>query len=161
NTEETLKAFRAVSNSEATGIAVTTGGELAEEAAAAGMPLVRYAWPGPPRTGLGYGVFVPLAILRRLDVLPITDHDIEAAFAQTGRATAAWGPHAPDTGAQQRARWLHGGLPAIIGPDVLEVAARRWADDFAENAKQMAAAYSLPQFNHNQLEAAAGASGDT
>ncbi|MEX2373754.1 MAG: SIS domain-containing protein, partial [Dehalococcoidia bacterium] len=64
NTEETLEAFDAVAASDASGIAITTGGLLARRAADAGMPVITYAWDGPPRTGLGFGVFIPLAILR-------------------------------------------------------------------------------------------------
>jgi len=160
NTEETLSAFDEVEAANARGIAITTGGTLKERASAAGMPVLTYQWPGPPRTGLGYSVFNLLAILRRLDVIGISDEEIEGGFAALDRATAAYGIESDANRAKMIAAWLHGGVPAIIGADMLEVAARRWAGEMSENAKQVASAYGIPEFNHNQLEAAARAGAD-
>ena len=39
----------------------------------------------------------------------------------------------------------------IVGADVLAVAARRWAGDILENAKQWAFAAALPEADHNLL----------
>ena len=157
NTEETLSAFDEVVAAGARGIAITTGGILKERAGAAKMPVLTYEWPGPPRTGLGYSVFNLLAILRRLEVIEISDEEIEGGFAALDRATTAYGLDSDANRAKMIAAWLHGGVPAIIGADMLEVAARRWAGEMSENAKQVAAAYGIPEFNHNQLEAAARA----
>ncbi|MEX1021904.1 MAG: SIS domain-containing protein, partial [Dehalococcoidia bacterium] len=157
NTEETLEAFDAVAASDASGIAITTGGLLARRAADAGMPVITYAWDGPPRTGLGFGVFIPLAILRRLGVLDLPDTEVEAGLAALERSAAAYGLERDHNRAKSLAAWLHGGVPAVIGADMLEVAARRWAGEMSENAKQVASAYGIPEFNHNQLEAAARA----
>jgi glucose/mannose-6-phosphate isomerase len=63
NTEETLAAFETVAASPATGIAITTGGRLAAEAAAAGYAAGALRVARPPTHGFGYGVFIPLAIL--------------------------------------------------------------------------------------------------
>lgn len=155
NTEEALQAFEEVTTAGAQGIAITTGGKLKELATAAGMPLITYEWAGPPRTGLGYGVFLPLAILRRLEVLELSDADVEDGLAALDRATQAYGLEGDPNEAKRLAAWLYGGVPAIIGPDIMEVAARRWAGEMSENAKQVAAAHGLPEFNHNQVEAAA------
>lgn len=155
NTEEVLEAFGTVTASGASGLAITTGGRLAELASAAGMPVVSYQWGGPPRTGLGYGIFVPLAILRRLGVLDISDAEVDAGIAAMQRGVESYGLDAPGNRAQQLATWLYGGVPAVVGPDILEVAARRWAGEISENAKQVAAAFAIPEFNHNQIEAAA------
>jgi len=160
NTEETLAAFDAVVVAGAMGIAITTGGLLARRASAAGMPVISYEWPGPPRTGLGFGVFIPLALFRRIGILDINDEQVEAGFVALERATADYGLEPAFNRAKTLAAWLHGGVPAIVGADMLEVAARRWAGEMSENAKQVAAAYGIPEFNHNQLEAAARAGAD-
>ncbi|MCK9494240.1 MAG: SIS domain-containing protein [Dehalococcoidia bacterium] len=157
NTEETLAAFDAVAEAGARGIAITTGGVLKSRALAAGMPTFSYDWPGPPRTGLGYSVFILLGILRRLEVIAIDDAEIEGGFGALDRATAAYAVESDANRAKTIGAWLHGGVPAIIGADMLEVAARRWAGEISENAKQVSAAYGIPEFNHNQLEAAARA----
>jgi len=157
NTEETLAAFDTVAASAATGIAITTGGQLARQARAAGMPVISYAWDGPPRTGLGFGVFIPLAILHRLGILELSERDLAGGFAALDRAVEVYGLGTAANRAKSLGAWLHGGVPAVIGADMLEVAARRWAGEMSENAKQVAAAYGIPEFNHNQLEAAARA----
>jgi len=157
DTEETLTAFDQVEAAGAQGIAITTGGTLKARASEAGMPVLTYQWPGPPRTGLGYSVFNLLAILRRLEVIDISAAEIEGGFVALERATAAYGIDSDANRAKMIAAWLHGGVPAIIGADMLEVAARRWAGEMSENAKQVASAYGIPEFNHNQLEAAARA----
>ncbi len=157
NTEETLAAFEAVQASEAQGVAVTTGGLLAARARAAGIPAITYDWNGPPRTALGFGTFIPLALLRRAGVLHLSDAEVERALASLAHATEAYGLQQPGNPAKTMAAWLHEGIPAIIGADMLEVAARRWAGEISENAKQIAAAYGIPEYNHNQLEAVARA----
>ncbi len=160
NTEETLSAFDQVTASPAGAIAITTGGRLARRAQAQGIPVISYSWDGPPRTGLGFGVFVPLAILRRLGVLELPDESVEHAFAALERVTAENRLGVPTGRSRALATWLHGGVPAIIGADMLEVAARRWCGEISENAKQVAAGYGIPEFNHNQLEAAGRAGAD-
>lgn len=157
NTEEVLWAFDAVAASPACGIAITTGGSLGERARSAGWPVLSYEWPGPPRTGIGFGVFNLLAIFRRLGVLDLTNDEIDGSFKALERVTVANGLDSTPNRAKSLAAWLHGGMPAIIGADMLEVAARRWAGEISENAKQVATAYGIPEFNHNQLEAAAHA----
>ncbi|MDA0269813.1 MAG: SIS domain-containing protein [Chloroflexi bacterium] len=155
DTEETLAAFDTVAASDAQAIAVTTGGRLAARARRHGMPLIIYAWDGAPRTGLGFGVFIPLALLRRLGVMVISDAEVQAAFETLDRCTAEYGPASEHSRARHLAAWLEGSVPAIIGADMLEVAARRWAGEISENAKQPAASYAIPEFNHNQFEAVA------
>ncbi|MDA1009903.1 MAG: SIS domain-containing protein [Chloroflexi bacterium] len=159
NTEEILHAFEHVKASSAYGIAITTGGVLGSKAAESGWPVLSYEWPGPPRTGIGFGVFILLAVFRRLGVLHLTDGEIHQGFSTLDRVTEANGLSAPSSRAQVLAAWLYGGVPAIIGADMLEVAARRWSGEISENAKQVAAAYGIPEFNHNQLEAAAHVDG--
>jgi glucose/mannose-6-phosphate isomerase len=155
NTEETLAAFETVAASDASGIAITTGGTLGTRAGAVEMPTITYAWPGPPRTGLGFSVFTLLALFGRLGILPVSEEEVAGAIRHLEHATAAYGLAAEPNPAKATAAWLHGGVPAIIGADMLEVAARRWAGELSENAKQVTAAYGIPEFNHNQLESAA------
>lgn len=154
NTEETLAAYEASSG--AMRLALTTGGELARRAARDGVPAFTYAWDGPPRTGLGYGVFATLAVLSRLGVFHLPAHEAEDTIEALGRYTAAWAPESPavENVAKRIGRALFDRAALVIAPGALEVAARRWAGEIAENAKQWAFAAGLPEFDHNLLEAA-------
>ncbi len=152
NTEETLAAYEASSG--AMRFALTTGGELAQRAERDGVPMFTYAWDGPPRTGLGFGVFTTLAVLSRLGVFHLPPHEVEATLEAMETYTAQWVPEQPDNLAKQIGRALYDRAALVIAPGALEVTARRWAGEIAENAKQWAIAAGLPEFNHNLLEAA-------
>lgn len=152
NTEETLAAYEASSG--AMRLALTTGGELARRAERDGVPAFTYAWDGPTRTGLGLGVFATLAILSRLGVFHLPPHEVESTIEAMETYTAQWVPEQPDNLAKQIGRALYDRATLVIAPGVLEVTARRWAGEIAENAKQWALAAGLPEFNHNLLEAA-------
>lgn len=155
NTEETLTTYAA--SHRAMRIAMTTGGELARRAEADGVPLFRYAWDGPPRTGLGYGVFGTLAILHRLGVFDVPAHEVEAALDALEQHAEGWRTEVPASAnaAKQIAATLADQPLLVVGPGPLEVAARRWAGEIAENAKQWSFAAGLPEFNHNLIEAVA------
>ena len=155
STEETVTAFAATLGSGAMHLAVTTGGPLATLCEAQGIPMFRYQWDGPPRTAFCTGVFVPLAVLSRLGVLPLRAGEAEAALAGIEEATAAWGTGQPGTEnlARRLARHLHRGTPVILGGGWLEAAAQRWATQINENAKQWAFAAGLPEADHNLVVA--------
>ncbi|MBM3139986.1 MAG: hypothetical protein FJZ92_07165 [Chloroflexi bacterium] len=152
-TEETLLAFQAELHTPGPRLAVTTGGTLAEVAERAGVPVFRYTWDGPPRSALGYGVFALLAILSRAGVLGADPSVVDATIRGLEADAKALGVDTPyeRNPAKQLAHWLHGGVPVVIGADILEVAARRWAGQIAENAKQWALPAALPEIDHNLI----------
>lgn len=152
NTEETLAAYEASRG--AMRLALTTGGELARRAERDGAPVFTYAWEGPPRTGLGFGVFATLAILSRLGVFHLPPHEVEATIEALETHTRLWAPEVPANEAKRIGRALYDRATLVIAPGALEVTARRWAGEIAENAKQWALAAGLPEFDHNLLEAA-------
>ncbi len=152
NTEETLAAYEASQG--AMRLALTTGGELARRAERDGVPTFTYAWDGPPRTGLGFGVFATLAILSRLGVFHQPPHEVEATIEAMETYTAQWTPEVPGNEAKRIGRAMFDRATMVIAPGALEVTARRWAGEIAENAKQWALAAGLPEFTHNLLEAA-------
>lgn len=153
NTEETLAAYEAARG--ATRIALTTGGELARRAERDGVPVFTYSWDGPPRTGLGFGVFATLAILNRIGVLHVSSSEVNVTLASLERHVAQWTPDVPSNQAKRIGYALYDRAALVIAPGALEVTARRWASEISENAKQWALAAGLPEFNHNLLEAAA------
>ncbi len=155
NTEETICAFQETLDGDPASmrLALTTGGRLADLARDRDVPLMTYAWDGPPRTALGYGLFTLLGVLARLDVLPLADNEVTAALDGIEDATTHYGIATTPNEAKQVAILFGKRLPVIIGADFLEVAARRFAGEVSENAKQWAFSTALPEFNHNMLQA--------
>jgi len=154
-TEETLAAFAEALDGPAMCLAITSGGTLARMAEFHGDPVVRYDFAGMPRAAIGWGVFLPLAILQRLGVLQVSDAMVEASLSGLERSASEWGTERPFAGnlAKQIATGLQGRTPLIVGPHFLEVAARRWAAQVNENAKQWAFYVGLPEANHNLIVA--------
>ena len=152
-TEEVLTAFLAQLDGECMCLALTTGGALGALALEHNVPLLNYEFDGPPRTAFGYGVLPLLEVLRRLEVLDLQAEVIEHALLGFGRDAQAWGPEQPTISnmAKQIALRLYDRVPVIVGPDVFAVAARRWAGQLAENAKQWAFFEALPEVNHNLI----------
>lgn len=150
-TEEANAAFRAALALPGPRLAITTGGALASAAAAAGVPVFSYQFDGQPRSALGYGIFALLAILGRVGVLPVDPDVVEATLSGLDGDGIRLAPDVPaaENEAKRIASWIHGCMPLIVGADFLEVAARRWAGQISENAKQWAFPGALPELNHN------------
>ncbi len=155
DTEEVISAFSAQLGGPGMRLALTTGGPLAAIATAHAVPLITYDFEGPPRTALGYSVLPLLEVLRRLSAVTLDDDAIERALGALERCGEVWGPQqpTPSNTAKQIALRVRERLPYIVGGDVLAVAARRWAGQLAENAKQWAFAGALPEADHNTIVA--------
>ena len=160
-TEETLDAFSAAVANKRMALAITTGGRLAARARMAETPLLTYNWGGPPRAAFGFGLFTLLGVLTRLDVIDIDEEEVEAALVAIDEETACYRLDAPNNPAKRLAVEIGDRVPIIIGPDFLDVAARRFATEVNENAKRWAFAAGLPEFNHNAIQALDGSGATT
>lgn len=155
-TDETLDAFRAAVGTGLRGIAVTSGGTLADEADRAGWVVARVASGLMPRYAVGWMTAVPALVLARLGLLSLPHGWTENAARLLDRRVAEWGPGTPrsENPAKALAHDLDGALPVIWGGDGASgVAALRWACDLNENAKTPAHAASLPEGDHNEIVA--------
>lgn len=150
-TEETLEAFQGTLRQPGMRAAITSGGRLRRLGDDLGYAVYAYEFPGQPRAAIGWGVFALLGFLQHLGVAPVADATVDAAITELARCAADWGLDVPTdrNAAKQIAQRLHGRVSVVIGPDVLEVAARRFAGQLNENAKQWALAVALPEMNHN------------
>jgi len=156
-TEEAIKPFQAAAAAGAMCVAVTTGGTLQREAVRLGLPCLTYSWNGTSRSAIGYGVFLPLAILSRLGLFEISDDDIQSVISDLLYLSNEW--ESSVIGDAVTLPALIAGemlerIPLIVGSGFLEVAARRWAGELAENSKRLAVPVAVPEFNHNLLEGA-------
>lgn len=152
-TEETLEAFQQALPQAGMRLAITTGGRLARLADTMGYALLRFDFPSPPRAAFGWALFPLLAIFERLGVLALAPGAVDAALVELARCADDWGLDTPEerNAAKQLARRIEGRVPVILGPDLLEVAARRWAGQLNENAKQWALHAALPESDHNLI----------
>lgn len=154
NTAETLSAFREGLRRGCRTSVVTCGGEMAEIAAAHGIPVYRLPSGYPPRGALAFSTVALWTALHASGLLPNGhQHALEAADI-LDRLRAGYIPECPEESnpAKRIARQLHGGLPLIYGSfSVTAVAALRWRGQLAENSKMLASHHLLPEMNHNEI----------
>jgi glucose/mannose-6-phosphate isomerase len=159
NTEETLTAYAEAAARGARIVCSTTGGRLAERAAAAGHGIVRIPAGLPPRAAFGYGLVPLLTILGRLGLIDDPSDEIAAATEAAREAVGRLGPGARTEAnpAKELAEWLDGRVPVVYGaaPRTAPVAVR-WVSQFAENSKVWAHANALPEMNHNEIVGCVG-----
>ena len=146
NTEETLGCFAAAEALGARRIVATTGGALAAEARAAGVPVVGIPSGLQPRAAVGYMFAVAAEAATLIDAAPAIHTQIDGA--------AAWLEASRD-GLIQRAaeiaQEIEGAVPVIYGCDLTEAVAYRWKTQVNENAKQPAFCHDLPEMDHNEI----------
>ena len=154
DTEETLSAFRQAAERGARIVAVTTGGALAEEAAAAGYPAVLVPGGLMPRAALGYVGMPPLVVCGRLGLAPGLDAALNEAVEVTAQRAAQCHRSVPAASnpAKALAARLVGCLPLVWGSEgIAGAAAYRLKCQLNENAKVLAGWATFPELNHNEV----------
>jgi glucose/mannose-6-phosphate isomerase len=153
NTEETLACFAAAEALGARRIVASTGGELVEQARAAGVPVIGVPGLLPaPRTAVAYMLVCALEVAALAGAAPRihTESDAAAAFLEERSDDL-------QARAKEIAARLKGSTPVIVGADLTAPVARRWKAQINENAELPAFFSELPEANHNEL---CGWSGD-
>lgn len=158
DTAETLSAAQAALERGCALVAVTAGGRLAALAAARNLPRVTPPGQLMPRMALGYLFFPLLAILKAAELTVVKDGEVDEALEVLDAQADALGPARPTVAneAKRLAQALGERLPVIYGGPLTGAVAYRWKTDLAENAKTFAAAGTLPEMNHNEIEAWGG-----
>ncbi len=154
NTAETLRCFRSALGRGCRIVALTSGGALASEAAAADVAAVEVPRGLMPRSALGYLAFATLGALEAVGILPKLAEDVEEASAELGALAAGLGPAVPRARnpAKELAWQIGDRVPVIWGAEgIAAVAAVRWKTQFNENAKVPAWAAVLPELDHNEV----------
>ena len=151
-TEETLAAFEAAGALGARRIVCSTGGTLAADARAEGVPVIPMPGGFQPRAAVGYGLVVALEVAALSGVADSLHTEIDVAAAHAEALVARWGPESPeDSTAKALARALQGTVPVIAGAGLTAPIAYRWKTQFNENAKSPAFASELPELDHNEI----------
>jgi glucose/mannose-6-phosphate isomerase len=153
NTEETLSAFERGRENGVQLMAVTTGGKLASQAEAHGVPLWRFDHGGPPRAAVGYSFGLLLAALARLHLIPDPADEVSDAVQAMRNHQMKLRADVPviENPAKRIAGQLMGRWATIVGPGVLSPVARRWRTQLSELAKAAAQFEELPEADHNMV----------
>ncbi|HLH29071.1 MAG TPA: SIS domain-containing protein, partial [Acidimicrobiales bacterium] len=154
NTEETLAAYAEASRRGAKIVAVTSGGALAAQAAAAGHAVITVPGGLMPRAALGFVALPPLVACARLGLAPGIDEALPGMLAVAGQRVAECSREVPASAnaAKRLAIRLAGVLPVIWGTEgIAGSAAYRWKCQLNENAKAYAGWAVFPELNHNEV----------
>ncbi|NDJ77437.1 MAG: bifunctional phosphoglucose/phosphomannose isomerase [Chloroflexi bacterium] len=153
NTEETLAATEGALHNGTRLLALTTGGKLADHAAAHGYPLWQFDYVSQPRAALGWSFGLLVGLAHRLELAPNLDRDLADAITllREHQAQYAWDVPFDENPAKGGASRLVGRLPVVLGSGMFEVIARRWKGQLNENAKTWAGFEGMPEANHNMV----------
>ncbi len=152
NTEETLASFDDARERGASIVAITSGGELAKRAQAAGVPVVQIPGGQPPRTALGYLMLPAAVVAERLGLLPAQDYDGAVEYLRIVASLHAVDRPFEENDAKQLAAELQGAVSVLYGLGGWQAAvANRWKGQINENAKNMTFANAFPELNHNEI----------
>jgi glucose/mannose-6-phosphate isomerase len=154
NTEETLAGFAEARRRGSPVIAVTSGGELADQATAAGQAVVTVPGGLMPRAAIGYVAVPPLVSCARLGLAPGLDPALGEAIETASARIDECARHVPVRAnpAKRLAAELAGMLPVVWGTDgIAGAAAYRWKCQLNENAKCYAGWAVFPELNHNEV----------
>ena len=155
---ETAEVLSAVDAALARGAPVVTlsaGGRLGELATSHRLPHVRLPGGLMPRMALGYLFFALARVLIDADVPVATDAELAEAVTRLESLVPGLGPARPtaQNEAKRLALAIGDRLPAIYGGPATGAVAYRWKTDLEENAKLLALAGTVPEMNHNEIEA--------
>jgi len=156
NTEETLDSFDTSLKNGCRMLAITTGGELAKLAEAAGIPLWRFEHHGMPRAAVGFSFGLLLAIFARLGLIAppekVTTEVVttvaEMKKQQENLRAEVRVVHNP---AKRQAGQLVGRWVNVFASGYFAPVARRWKGQINELAKAGAGFEFLPEADHNTL----------
>jgi len=139
NTEETLSCF-SLASGKCQHVAITTGGKLGNMA----ENLIKIPSGMQPRAAIAYLLFPMAKMLSEGGFMNI-DFEDAIYLLKSNRDKI-------DEMAREISNGMEG-IPIIYGYGVMGSIAKRWRQQFNENAKMHAFDFSLPECNHNELEA--------
>lgn len=158
NTEETLAAYEAAGVIGARRIVATSGGALADEARADGVPVIPMPAVLQPRVAIGYMLVSSLEAAALCGAADRIHTEIDVAAAHMEPLAAEWGVEGPEDSEPRRiARALEGRIPVIVGADLTAPVAYRWKTQINENAEIPSFSAELPEADHNEIVCWAGA----
>jgi glucose/mannose-6-phosphate isomerase len=154
NTEETLHATQRAAEKGAQVIIITSGGAMKGVAEKNKWATIVIPNGLPPRQALGYLLFPLVFTLNPLSLQPITRSHIKNVASIARMIENRNDEYSAESKslAKELAIEIHGKLPIIYsGSPSMNAVARRWSNQFHENAKSLAFWNVLPEMNHNEI----------
>lgn len=153
NTEESLMGYAAAQARGARIVVISTGGELAHRAQAAGHPWIKIPGGIQPRAAIGYSLFPLIVLFNRLGLISHVDDAIGEALQVLEAQRDQLNHKIPfeHNAAKQLAFACAGKIPLVYGSGGwLGVAAYRWKCQVNENSKALCFWNTFPELNHNE-----------
>jgi glucose/mannose-6-phosphate isomerase len=152
NTEETLACYEAAGFVGARRVVVTSGGRLAEQARADGVPVIPIPGGFQPRAAVAYLTVATLEVAALCGAAPRMTSEVDVAASHVRELCTEWGPDSDEDALAKRvARGLSGTIPCIAGAGLTTPIAYRWKTQINENAKLPAFSHELPELDHNEI----------
>jgi glucose/mannose-6-phosphate isomerase len=150
NTEETVACFNQAIKKKSKIIVLATGGKITKKAKQAKLPAYifdpKFNPSDEPRMGLGYSIMAQIGILKKLNLVNLSEKEIKKAIANLTENRNI------EMSAKKIAEKLYGKIPIIFAAEHLSGNAHILANQINENAKTFAAYFILPELNHHLLE---------
>ncbi|MGK2932399.1 MAG: bifunctional phosphoglucose/phosphomannose isomerase [Solirubrobacterales bacterium] len=148
DTEETLSSFEQAGEAGSHRWVAGTGGKLGEEARKSDIGIVGLPGFFQPRVTVAYMTVVAACAANLAGVAPDTRQELEGAADHLESCRDVLRPMAEELASQIDETPL-----VIHGAGMTSSVAKRWANQFNENAKQLAFNADIPEANHNLMEA--------
>lgn len=159
-TEEVISVAERARRDSIPMMALTTGGALAAFTEKYRIPAVVFRSEhnpcGQPRIGLGYAITYQLGIFRQLGFIDLKDAEMEQGLRHLRSAQKVYSTLTNNNPALMLAQQARLRAPMIIASEHLAGNAHILANQWNENAKNMAAWFQIPELNHHLLEGLTG-----
>jgi glucose/mannose-6-phosphate isomerase len=134
-------------------VVISAGGQLIDTAKATGVQYIQFAHAGPMRTALGYGFFLPLAVLQKFGLVNITEEEILSVSNEmqtTGEQIDINVPVSRNPAKRMAGQFLNRWI-TLFGSGFMAAVAERWKSQIHENAKAWAQVEKIPMVCHSTL----------
>jgi glucose/mannose-6-phosphate isomerase len=146
NTEETLACFAGAEALGAHRLVATTGGEIADLAREAGVPVVGLPAGLQPRAAVGYMFCVSAELAALAGAAPRLNTEIDSSATHLAEVRDELIEQAANIAAR-----IEGSTPVIYGSGLTKPIAYRWKAQMNENGKLPAFSATMPEADHNEI----------
>jgi glucose/mannose-6-phosphate isomerase len=158
NTEEPVGSYEAARKRGAKILGIASEGKLANLIKQGKIPgyvfSPKYNPCNQPRIGIGYSVFGLLGLLKKCNVIKLSDSDVNhvISYLEDLKHNFERKNLTGDNLAKQTADHLSGSIPVIVAAEFLSGNAHAMANQINENAKNFSTYHIISELNHHLLE---------